>query len=100
MPVSSSNVSNSTKIRLSVLEEPRRQVEAELGPETDRGIHHQPNDLVDVPPHNLKFDYKSCEARAETRRFFKEFCPRYAAETGMLLLDGEEDGWLTLCGER
>jgi hypothetical protein len=99
MPVSSSNVINSTKTCLSVLEEPRQQVEAELGPETDGGIRHQPNDLGDVPPHNLKFDYKSCEARTETRRFFKEFCPRYAAETGMLLLDGEADGWLTLCGE-
>jgi hypothetical protein len=97
MPVSSSNVSSSTNPTLSVLEELRQEVEAELGPETDGGIRHQPNDLVNIPPHNLKF--KSCENRAETRRFFKEFCPRYAAETGMLLLEGAENGWLTLCGE-
>jgi hypothetical protein len=38
--VSSSNVSGGTKTRLSVLENLRRQLEAELGPETSRHIRH------------------------------------------------------------
>jgi hypothetical protein len=38
--VSSSNVISATKTRLPVLEELRQQLEAELGPETGRGILH------------------------------------------------------------
>ena len=38
--MSSSNVSIGTKTRLSVVEDLRRQLEAELGPETSRRIRH------------------------------------------------------------
>jgi hypothetical protein len=40
MPVSSFDVSTSTKTRLSVLEEPKQQLEAKLDPETGRGVRH------------------------------------------------------------